>query len=124
MFVIINGPNPFILELFGKQKLLKLKKKNKGNIILSSAVDQLIDDLINANWKNTEEIKRVRPDADCVHSDGFYFFNINVHRTMVMILFDEEEATIIWAGSHDEYETTFKNNKRTIEKWLRKQQLI
>ena len=124
MFVITNGPNPFILELFGKQKLLKLKKKNKGNIMLSSAVDQLIDDLINANWKNTEEIKRVRPDADCVHSDGFYFFNINVHRTMVMILFDEEEATIIWAGSHDEYETTFKNNKRTIEKWLRKQQLI
>lgn len=92
--------------------------------MLSSAVDQLIDDLINANWKNTEEIKRVRPDADCVHSDGFYFFNINVHRTMVMILFDEEEATVIWAGSHDEYETTFKNNKRTIEKWLRKQQLI
>jgi mRNA interferase HigB len=43
---------------------------------------------------------------------------------MVLILFDEQEATVIWTGSHDEYETTFKNNKQTIEKWLRKQQLI
>lgn len=112
------------MELFGKQKLIKLKKKNKGNIMLASAVDQLIDDLINANWKNTDDIKRTRPDADCVHSDGFYFFDINIHRTMVLILFDEKEATVIWAGSHDEYVKTFKNNKRTIAKWLRKQQLI
>lgn len=38
-----------------------------------------------------------------------------------MIEFDDDgEATIVWAGTHKEYETTFKNNKSTIEKWLRK----
>ncbi|WP_200817111.1 type II toxin-antitoxin system HigB family toxin [Chitinophaga eiseniae] len=63
----------------------------------------------------------IRKDADCVHSDGFYFFNINDHRSFVMIDFDGEgNATIIWVSSHDEYERTFKNNKSTIEKWLRK----
>ena len=37
-----------------------------------------------------------------------------------MIEFDEEgDATIIWAGTHQEYESIFKNNKRIIEKWLR-----
>ncbi|WP_220270843.1 type II toxin-antitoxin system HigB family toxin [Marinilabilia salmonicolor] len=87
-------------------------------------MDQLIKDLCNATWRNTNDIKQTRPDADCVHSDGYFFFNIHVHRTMVLILFDEQEATVIWTGSHDEYETTFKNNKQTIEKWLRKQQLI
>jgi len=104
------------LELFGKQKLLKLKKKNRGNIVLSSAIDQLIKDLCNANWSNIDDIKNTRPDADCVHSDGFFFFDINVHRTMILVLFDEQEATVIWTGSHDDYETIFKNNKQTIEK--------
>jgi mRNA-degrading endonuclease HigB of HigAB toxin-antitoxin module len=112
------------LELFGKQKLLKIKKKNRGNIILTSAIDKLIKDLTEANWSNIEDIKRTRPDADCVHSDGFFFFNIHVHRTMILVLFAEQEATIIWAGSHDEYETIFKFNKQTIEKWLKKQQII
>lgn len=37
-----------------------------------------------------------------------------------MIELDENgEATIVWVGTHQEYETTFKNNKNTIEKWLR-----
>lgn len=59
-------------------------------------------------------------DADRVHTDGFYFFDINIHRTLILIEFDDDgEATIIWAGTHQEYESTFKNNKPTIEKWLR-----
>ncbi len=50
----------------------------------------------------------------------FIFFNINIHRTLVLIELDENgEATIVWVGTHQEYETTFKNNKNTIEKWLR-----
>lgn len=67
-----------------------------------------------------QKIKDIRKDADLVHNNGFYFFNINIHRTMILIEFDEEgEATVIWEGTHQEYETTFKNNKATIEKWLR-----
>jgi len=38
-----------------------------------------------------------------------------------MIEFDEEgEATIVWVGTHQEYEAIFKNNKKTIERWLRR----
>jgi hypothetical protein len=44
---------------------------------------------------------------------------------MILIEFEDNgEATIVWCGSHDEYETTFKNNKSTIKKWLNNQGLI
>lgn len=36
----------------------------------------------------------------------------------------EGEATVVWAGSHDDYESTFKNNRDTIEKWLRNNEWI
>ena len=40
--------------------------------------------------------------------------------TLILIELDNEgEATIIWVGTHKEYEATFKSNKKTIEKWLR-----
>lgn len=38
---------------------------------------------------------------------------------MILIEFDDSEATIVWTGTHQEYEKTFKNNKNTIKKWLR-----
>jgi len=109
------------LELLRKNKLIKLKKKNLGNTKLNSAIDKLIDDIEKAEWKIKNDILKARNDADCVHSDGFYFFNINIHRTMIFVALEENEAVVLWAGSHDEYENTFKNNKRTIEAWLRNQ---
>lgn len=113
------------MEIVGKSKLIKLKKKNRGNTTLCEAIDTLISEFEAKNWSNTAELKKDRPDADIVHGDGFYFFNINVHRTMILIEFEENgEATIIWCGSHDEYELTFKNNKNTIEKWLKSKGLI
>lgn len=112
------------MELLRKNKLTKLKRKNRGNRKLISAIDKLISDIESANWTKKADVKSARPDADCVHSDGFYFFDINVHRTMILIVFDDDEATIIWTGSHDEYDKTFKGNKTTIEKWLRNQQFI
>jgi len=112
------------LELLRKDRLLKLKKKNRGNTKLASEIDKLISDIENANWNKPTDIKDTRPDADCVHSDGFYFFDIHIHRTMILIVFEENEATVIWTGSHGEYDKTFKGNKKTIEKWLRNQQLI
>ena len=107
------------MRILGKKKILKVKKKNIGNIKLCDAIDQLISDL--EKFKpGKQRIDNIRKDADCVHSDGFYFFDINIHRTLVLIEFDDDgEATIIWVGTHQEYETTFKNNKRTIEIWLR-----
>ncbi len=53
------------------------------------------------------------------------FFNIDVHRTLILIEFDEGgEMTIVWAGSRDDYEKTFKNNKNVIKKWLRDREWI
>jgi hypothetical protein len=108
------------MRIIGRSKLLKLKKKNMGNDKLIHEINLLLHtrELFNPQL---ERISDVRKDADCVHSDGFYFFNIQMHRTMILMVLDEEgEATIVWAGKHQEYETTFKNNKKTIEKWLRK----
>lgn len=112
------------MKLLRIQKLNKLKNKNRGNIKLIKAIDKLISDIESANWKKPIDIKETRPDADCIHSDGFYFFDLNVHRTMILVVFEDNEATVIWTGSHDEYDKTFKGNKTTIEKWLRIKRLI
>jgi mRNA interferase HigB len=40
---------------------------------------------------------------------------------MILIVFDEQEAEILWIGTHSEYDRTFKGNKKTIESWLRNQ---
>lgn len=104
--------------------LQKHLKKNKGNSKLRSEVDKLISAIENANWVKPEQIKKDRPDADRVHPDGFYFFNISIDRTMILIEFDEEEATIVWCGNHDEYVSIFKNNKSTIRRWLQSKKWI
>ncbi|HKK58322.1 MAG TPA: type II toxin-antitoxin system HigB family toxin, partial [Salinivirga sp.] len=64
------------MELLRKNRLVKLKRKNRGNNKLIDEIDKLISDIENANWSKPTEIKETRPDADCVHSDGFYFFDI------------------------------------------------
>lgn len=112
------------MKLIQTNKLTKLKRKNRGNVKLIKEIDKLILDIENANWSKPTDIKETRPDADCVHSEGFYFFDINIHRTMILVVFEDDEATVIWTGSHDEYDKTFKGNKATIEKWLRVQKLI
>ncbi|MGB1283229.1 MAG: hypothetical protein ACPG44_02075 [Polaribacter sp.] len=38
---------------------------------------------------------------------------------VAMIELNDSEATVVWAGTHQEYETTFKNNRNTIRKWLK-----
>ncbi|KAF2327958.1 type II toxin-antitoxin system HigB family toxin [Flavobacterium ginsenosidimutans] len=112
------------MRIIGKKTILKIKKKNIGNKKLCDEIDKLIVDLERFN-SNENTIDEIRNDADCVHNDGFYFFNINIHRTLILIEFDDDgEATIVWAGTHQEYESTFKNNKATIEKWLRKNNYV
>lgn len=113
------------MRLIGKKKLMKLKRKNKGNTKLVKEIDQLIKEIEGSKWSNGEGLKKDRPDADCVHNDGFYFFDINVHRTLILIEFDEDgEATVVWAGTHQEYDTVFKGNKNTIKKWLKSNEYI
>ena len=104
--------NKFILQ--------KLRNKNLGNIKLVKAIDKLVLDIENTNFKTPQELIDIRPDADCVYGGEFYFFNINVHRTMILIEFEDDgEVTIVWAGNHDDYEKVFKNNRNVIKKWLK-----
>lgn len=108
------------MNIINKHILGKLIKKNRGNSKLLKAVNSLIKEIENSNWQTPQEIIDNRPDADCVYGGQFYFFNINIHRTLILIEFEENgEATIVWAGNHDEYELTFKNNRNVIKKWLR-----
>jgi mRNA interferase HigB len=92
--------------------------------MLIKAIDKLISDIESADWTRQTDIKQSRPDADCVHSDGFYFFDLYIHRTMILVEFEEREATVVWTGTHADYDKTFRGNKKTIEKWLRVQKLI
>jgi len=87
---------------------------------LIKSIELLIADIEEVSWRTPLELIEKRPDADCVYGGEFYFFNINLHRTLILIEFDENgDATIVWAGSHDNYELTFKNNRKVIKKWLR-----
>lgn len=107
------------MRLTQKSILLKIKHKNKGNLKLCKAIDQLISAIEESEWKTKEDVIRDRPDADQVHSDGFYFFDISIHRTLVLVELGEDgEATIVWAGDHETYERVFKNSKATIKKYL------
>ena len=108
------------MNLVNRSLLERLKRKNRGNTKLIKAIDKLIVDIQANVWDSQIDLKETRPDADCVHSDGFYFFILNVHRTMILIEFDENKrARVIWTGSHQDYEKTFKNNRKTIKKWLK-----
>lgn len=107
------------MRLIQKNVLLKLKHKNKGNTRLADEIEKLIATIESKNWNTKADVLKHRPDADLVHSDGFYFFDLHAHRTMIMIEFcDEGEATVVWAGDHDKYERIFKNNKDAINKYL------
>ena len=108
------------MRLINKKKLEKFKRKNKGNKLLSKGIGDLIKAIESNNWENGLELIGTRTDADCVHSEGFYFFDITrADRTMILIEFDENEATVVWVGNHDDYITTFKNNKNSIKTWLK-----
>jgi len=108
------------VNIINKGLLERLKRKSRGNVKLTKEIDKLILNLIENEWNSQLELKQSRPDADCVHSDGFYFFNLNIHRTLILIEFDENKRVrIIWTGSHQEYEKTFRNNRNTIRKWLK-----
>lgn len=108
------------MRIINKHILGKLIRKNRGNSKLVKAVQQLISEIEHSNWETPHDLTEKIPDADCVYGGEFYFFNINIHRTLIMIEFEENgEATIVWAGSHVDYELTFKNSRKVIKKWLK-----
>jgi hypothetical protein len=87
------------------------------------AVDELLKMIMLKQWITKEQLLEDRPDADQVHSEGFFFFNIHLHRTLILVDLGNE-VIIIWAGTHQKYESVFKNNKKVVAKWLRKNEWI
>ena len=137
------------MKLIGKRKLTKLSHKNKGNVKLQKCLKTFEDTVLQNVWTNQQElISNGIVTFNSVHPDGFYIADVNIHRAMVAITFvdlkeliaieagetDLEEienltkelgeVDVLWIGTHDEYELTFKNNKAVIEKWLRTQGYI
>lgn len=45
-----------ILELLRKDRLIKPRKKNRGNTKLVKAIDKLIEDIESAKWQDKFEI--------------------------------------------------------------------
>ena len=108
------------MRLIGKSKLEKYKRKNRGNVVLFKAIDQLVEQIEDERGLSEELLNQGIANWDRVHNDGFYFVDIGTHRVLVLIELDEEgEASIVWIGSHSEYVNVFKNNKATIARWLR-----
>ena len=112
------------MKLLGQRILLKYRKKNLGNKALVKAINKLIIDIEENEIKNFDDLYVIRPDADRVHSDGYFILDLVDHRTMILVEIINDESTIIWCGNHDSYITTFKNNKRTIKKWLKSKNYI
>jgi hypothetical protein len=112
------------MKIGDKDVLIKLMSKNRSNKQLLQAINQLITDFEQNPITSTERLLELRKDADKVHAKGFYFFNLHTHRALIFIEFLQERARIAWVGNHQEYVSLFKNNKNTIEKWLRNKQWI
>ena len=112
------------MELLGKHILSKLKKKNRGNTTLSDAIDRLVSDLESTKVQSDADFRAIRSDAEKVQKTGFYFLDIHIHRVLLLLDIKDDEASILWAGTHSEYERIFKNNKNSIEKWLRNKDLL
>jgi len=112
------------MEVIGKKIILKIRAKKKGNIKLLRAVDQLIKELESLQIASFDDLKGIKGHFEKVHNDGFYFVDLHIHRALLLIKISENEAKVIWVGDHDEYVRTFKNNKNSIEKWLKSNNLL
>ncbi len=56
-----------------------------GKSKLGQAIDELISDLENESCTNQIQLRKIRQDADLVHNDGFYIFNLHIHRVLILI---------------------------------------
>jgi mRNA interferase HigB len=59
------------LRIINKHVLDKLIRKNRGNSKLVKAVEQLISDIEDSNWKTPHDLTENRTDADCVYGGNF-----------------------------------------------------
>ena len=106
------------MELIDLKILNKHLSKNKGNLRLRRDVDKLKILLRDNNFNSYQELKKVRKDADNVHEEVAFFFNIHSHRILVQIDFEHYKAIILWVRNHNRYDRFFSGGKRAIKKLL------
>lgn len=128
------------MKFIGKRKIIKLAKKNRGNVKLQKAIKLFEKEITESTWTTQQELESSSIKFDSVHSDGFYIADIHIYRAMIAITYvslyeiealkgeDENikdqikalgEVEILWVGTHDGYQRIFGDNKDTIQKWLR-----
>lgn len=104
------------MYVIGKKVVFKYTKKDRN---LLNEFNKFITAIETAVWKNGQDVKDSFKDADHI-GENIYIFNIKSSRSLLLIYFDDNEIEIVWAGSHNDYERLFKNNKSTILKYLKK----
>ncbi|MBC5994025.1 type II toxin-antitoxin system HigB family toxin [Pontibacter cellulosilyticus] len=104
------------MDVLGRNKITKYVK-NKHE--LAREFNAFVSKIKSSEWKSASDVKETFPDSDHIVGD-VYIFNISSSRSMAMVYFKEQEVEIVWAGNHDDYETTFRNNTSTIKKFLKK----
>ena len=83
----------------------------------STALQEWYHELVNSDFKNIDELKRVYGNASVV-ADNWVVFNImgNKYRLVVRIVFHFKVVQNIWFGTHTEYDkidvTTVQHSKK------------
>ena len=83
----------------------------------STALQEWYHELVNSDFKNFNELKRVYGNVSVV-ADDRVVFNImgNKYRLVVRIVFDFKVVQIKWFGTHAEYDkidvTTIQHSKK------------
>ncbi len=95
------------MEIKGVNLLDKCARKNA---IARNALQQWVEVVGDAQWKNHNDIKETFPSADYI-GNGQYVFNIkgNGFRIIALVIFILGTLTIRFVGTHAEYD---KFNKK------------
>ncbi len=104
------------MEVIGRRTL---DKYAKNSTVLQQVINEFVGKVEKANWKNDADLKATFPDADRVFKNVYVFDLTGSDRTLTLVYFANGQVQIVWAGDHQAYERTLKNNKDTIRKFLK-----
>jgi len=99
-----------MFNIINRKTLLEYCSKYKG---ASVALQEWYYELLRADFKNFQELKKQYPDASLL-GDGRVVFNIlgNHYRLVVRVVFEFKVIQIKWFGLHAEYD---KIDVKTIQ---------
>jgi mRNA interferase HigB len=99
-----------VFNIITRKTLLEYCKKYPA---AATALQEWYHELVNANFKNFNELKKVYGNASLV-ADDRVVFNImgNKYRLIVRIVFEFKAIQVKWFGTHAEYD---KIDVKTIQ---------